>query len=102
MRPRTLGHHFSISQRENLSAARRANRVVGKREGERERRSSCAQSRDLLFVSVVMMSYKKADEREREREGVCNVGLPLRSAPGVVSSSIEVLGDRERENDLAD
>lgn len=97
MRPRTLGHHFSISQRENLNAARRANPAAEK--GERR---SCAQSRDLLFVSVVMMSYKKADkERERERERVCNAGLPLCSAPGV-SSSIEVLGDRERENDLAD
>lgn len=70
------------------------------RRRRRERRS-CAQSRDLLFVSVVVMSYKKAD-REREREGVCNAGLPLCSAPGVFSSSIEVLGDRERENDLAD
>lgn len=70
--------------------------------GEGRERRSCAQSRDLLFVSVVMMSYKKADkERERERERVCNAGLPLCSAPGV-SSSIEVLGDRERENDLAD
>lgn len=65
MRPRTLGHHFSISQRENLNAARRANPAAEK--GERR---SCAQSRDLLFVSVVMMSYKKAD-KERERENAC-------------------------------
>lgn len=40
--------------------------------GEGRERRSCAQSRDLLFVSVVMMSYKKADkERERERENAC-------------------------------
>lgn len=74
--PRTS--FFNISAREFKCGTK--SKSYGGEEREKERRS-CAQSRDLLFVSVVMMSYKKADkERERERTRVQR-GAPVVFCP---------------------
>ena len=94
MRPWSRGHHFSISQRENLNAPRRANRV-----GEKGR--SCVWSCNLLFVSVVMMRYKKT-QGKREKEHACSNGLPLCCALGVSSIAPRPSRKRKRPRRLAD